>query len=257
MVVRMAGQQDKSRGRGFTVLELMLVMALISLLVGYVLPSFWGAFQAEALPTSARDLRALLYQVRANAMMEGLRYRIRFPAEGEFEDHPERRNQPLVEREAKSIEEAGIFTEVQTSWAREPVLRSLVRCVKFRLGMPRVPRQFDEMTEAQAETEAEQEQDLEELWEVVWYVEPDGSSDWATFTLAWLPGPEDEEDPEQAPSLNVMVDGRTGQIWVQQPLTDEEIELLLRENGSHILHTDRINAPPITEENILRLRDLL
>ena len=253
----MYGGRNKARIRGFTVLELVLVMALISLLVGYVLPSFWGAFQAEALPTSARDLRALLYQVRANAMMEGLRYRVRFPAEGEFEDQPERHYHPLVEREARPVEEPGIFAEVQAAWAREPVLRNSVRCVKFQLGMPRVPEQLDEMTEAPTETEEQKEQELDELWEVQLYMEPDGSSDWATFRLAWLRTNEEEENPEEAPTLNVMIDGRTGAIWVQQPLTEEEIELLLRENGSHILHTDRINAPPITEENILRLRDLL
>jgi hypothetical protein len=196
-------------------------------------------------------------------MMEGLRYRVRFPTEDEVEDDLERLFQPLVEREALPIEEAGVFTEVQAAWAREPILRRSVRCVKFRLGMPPVPKEFDELTEAQAETETQadfdtgEELDIEELSAFKLYVEPDGSSDWATFTLAWLRTPEEEEDPELAPTLNVLLDGRTGQIWIQQPLTDEEIELLLRENGSHILHTDRINAPPITEENILRLKDLL
>ena len=95
--MRMVGERDRSGRRAFTVLELVLVMALISMLVGYVLPSFWGAFQAEALPTSAREMRALIYQVRANAMMEGLRYRIRFPTEDEIEDHPERLYQPVIE----------------------------------------------------------------------------------------------------------------------------------------------------------------
>ena len=259
----MPGDHDKAGGRGFTVLELVLVMALISMLVGFVLPSFWGTFQAEALPTSARDLRALLYQVRASAMMEGLRYRVRFPTEDEVEDDSERLLQPLVEREAHPIEAAGEFTEVEAAWAREPVLRRNVRCVKFRLGMPPVPKELDKLTEAQAESDTQadsetgEEVNVEDLTAFQLYVEPDGSSDWATFTLAWLRTPEEEEDPELAPTLNVLLDGRTGQIWIQQPLTDDETELLLRENGSHILHTDRINAPPITEENILRLKDLL
>lgn len=259
----MHGDHDNTSGRGFTVLELVLVMALISMLVGYVLPSFWSTFQAEALPTSARDLRALLYQVRASAMMEGLRYRVRFPTEEEVEDDLEKLFQPLVEREAHPIEAGGVFTEVEAAWAREPVLRRNVRCVEFRLGMPPVPKEFDKLTEAQAETETQadletgEELGIEELSAFKLYVEPDGSSDWATFTLAWLRTPEEEENPELAPTLNVLLDGRTGQIWIQQPLSDEEIELLLRENGSHILHTDRINAPPITEENILRLKDLL
>lgn len=234
-------------------------MALMSVVMGYVLPSLWSTYQAEVLPSSARDLRALLYHVRARSMMEGVRYRVRFPSEGEFEDHREGQFQPLIEREDKPLEEAGQYNEVFASWAREPVFGHAVRCVEFKLGMPvlEIGQRGAEEAESVEELDEAPELDAEALESVRLVFEPDGSSEWATFSLALLENSEDVEGLESAPILNVMVDGRTGQIWIQQPLMREEAELLLRENGSHILHMDRINAKPITEKNILRLRDLL
>lgn len=239
----------------------MLVMALMSVMVGYVLPSLWSTYQAEVLPTSARDLRALLYHVRARSMMEGVRYRVRFPLEEEFEEHRERQFQPLIEREDKPLEEAGQYNEVRASWAREPVFGRAVRCVEFKLGMPVLEFGHrgaqEEGAESVEDLDEAPELDEEAMESVRLLFEPDGSSEWATFSLALLENPDDVEDLKSAAILNVMVDGRTGQIWIQQPLMQSEAELLLRENGSHILHMDRINAKPITEKNILRLRDLL
>jgi len=255
----MRKQSVHHRRRGFSLLELVLVMGLISLMMGYVLPSFWNSLQAEALPSSAREFRALLYHVRSRAMMDGRRYRIRFPAEDEFSDHPERRVQPLIEREDEPMAEPGTYYEVNSSWAREPVLRHGIRCVEFKLGMPvlTLGNRGEEEAESVDELDDAPELDEDLLTEIRLVFEPDGSSDWATFTLAELQDPEELEDLDSAPLLNIMLDGRTGQIWIQQPLLREEAELLLRENGSHILHMDRINAKPITEDNILRLRDLL
>lgn len=240
--------------RGFTVLELLLVLAVISTLVGLVIPSFYGSFRAEALPTSARDLRALVYQIRAQAMMEGMRFRVRFPREDELVDQPQRLGQPLVERESKPIEAPGVYEPVRAFWARDPVLRESIQCIGLELGMPRVSEELDELEEAPEFGEEGEELEIEDVRLIF---EPDGSSEWATFRLAWLRTPDEKEDPETAPQLNVMIDGRTGQVWIQQPLEDEEVELLMREQGSHILHMDRIDAPKISEENILRLRDLL
>ena len=255
----MRKQSVHHRRRGFSLLELMLVMGLISVMVGYVLPSFWNSLQAEALPNSAREFRALLYHVRARAMMEGRRYRIRFPDEDEFSDHPERRVQPLIEREDEPMAEPGRYYEVNASWAREPVLRPRIRCVEFELGMPVLTLEQRGEEEAESVDELDEAPELDEklLTGIRLVFEPDGSSDWATFTLAELDDIEEIEDLDSAPLLNILLDGRTGQIWIQQPLLREEAELLLRENGSHILHMDRIHAKPITEDNILRLRDLL
>jgi prepilin-type N-terminal cleavage/methylation domain-containing protein len=249
------GQSQSAHGQaGFTLLELLLVIALMVILAGFVLPSFWGSLRAEALPTSARDLRSLIYVTRANAMLDGLRYRIRFPEPGEMED-PAREHQPLVEVEALPIEEPGQFPEVRASWARDAVLEANVRCVKLLPGMPKMLEdRFDGASQLGGEEDAQRD-----LWEVSLVIEPDGTAEWATFLLVRLDDPtvDDEEAIEAAPKLNVMVDGRTGQVWVQRPLSDEEMELLKRENGSHILHMDRIDAAPITEENILHLRDLI
>ncbi len=248
------GPQRTSGQSGFTLLELLLVIALLVILTGIVLPSFWGSLRAEALPTSARDLRSLIYVTRANAMLDGLRYRIRFPEPGEMDDST-REYQPLVEVESLPIEAPGRYEEVRASWARDAVLDPNVRCVKLTLGMPKMLEdRFDGASHFGGEEDARRE-----LWEVSLVIEPDGTAEWATFLLVRLDDPlEDDEDAiENAPKLNVMIDGRTGQVWVQRPLSDDEMELLKRENGSHILHMDRIDSAPITEENILHLRDLI
>jgi prepilin-type N-terminal cleavage/methylation domain-containing protein len=253
---------------GFTLLELVLVIALLCALAGYVMPSFMSSLHAEALPTSARDLRSLIYLVRAEAMLEGKRYRIRFPDPQELEDvygeeYLRFRHQPLIEKEDLPIEAPGLFVPVRANWAREPVLHERVRCIRLEPGMPHIEEEseeFAETLEGEWDLDADM-QDMEELWNTDLIVEPDGTVEWATFTLVVLDDPqvelEDVEDVAELPKLNVMIDGRTGQIWVQRPLTQDEKELLLRENGSHILHMDRIDAEPITEENILRLKDLL
>ena len=259
---------ERHRATGFTLLELVLVIALLCVMAGYVMPSFMSSLHAEALPTSARDLRSLIYLVRAEAMLEGKRYRICFPdpeeLEAEYgEEYLRFRHQPLIEKEDLPIEAPGQFFPVRANWAREPVLHERVRCIRLVRGMPHIEEESDEFAEAlEEEWELDADlRDMEDLWDTELIVEPDGTVEWATFTLVVLDDPqaelEDVEEVEELPKLNVMIDGRTGQIWVQRPLAEEEKELLLRENGSHILHMDRIDAEPITEENILRLKDLL
>jgi hypothetical protein len=83
---------------------------------------------------------------------------------------------------------------------------------------------------------------------------PDGSTGWVTFVLTNLPF--DLEQPESyhvGRILNVIVDGRTGQTWIQRVLRVEEVELMQEYGASPILHQDFTKPDVITEQNILEV----
>ena len=68
---------------GFTLLELMLVLGMLALLAIFVVPNLRSPIERSYLPESGERLRALITLTRANAMLDGLRYRIRFLDESE------------------------------------------------------------------------------------------------------------------------------------------------------------------------------
>lgn len=72
----------RSRRRGFTLFELIVVMALLLLLAAVVIPSL-GAFRGDTRMRAAADvIRGELAVARARAMEEGRPYRIALSADG-------------------------------------------------------------------------------------------------------------------------------------------------------------------------------
>jgi hypothetical protein len=53
--------------------------------------------------------------------------------------------------------------------------------------------------------------------------------------------------------LNVIVDGRTGETWIQRALRTEEVEVMDEYGASPILHQDFTRGDVITENNILEV----
>jgi hypothetical protein len=82
---------------------------------------------------------------------------------------------------------------------------------------------------------------------------PDGTAEWATFVLTDLPYDEQLERQHAARILNVIVDGRTGQVWVQRALRREEVQLMEEKGASPILHVDFTRGDEITEDNLLEI----
>src|SRR5262245_50000834 len=104
----------------FTLVEMMLVLGLLALLAYFTGMSLRGPLERSSLPESGRRLRSLIQLTRANAMLDGQRYRIRMLAEGEDVADgftPQERLQPFVERERDPVLEPGVFTPVRASWA--------------------------------------------------------------------------------------------------------------------------------------------
>lgn len=67
---------------GFTVIELMIALAILSVLVGIATPAFNGMVASQRVRTAAADLHTSLLQARAEAVKRNQRVLIR-PASGE------------------------------------------------------------------------------------------------------------------------------------------------------------------------------
>lgn len=64
-------QQSCPNHSGFTLIETMVVVALMAILAGMAAPSFTGAFQRYRVGTTADDLMASIYLARAEAIRSG------------------------------------------------------------------------------------------------------------------------------------------------------------------------------------------
>ena len=83
---------------------------------------------------------------------------------------------------------------------------------------------------------------------------PDGTTDyWVTFVLTDLPVDIDVRERHVGRILNVIVDGRTGQTWIQRAMRVREVELMKEKGASPILHLDFTRPDVITEANILEI----
>lgn len=67
---------------GFTVIELMIALAILSILIGIATPAFKGMVNSQRVKTAAADLHASLLQARSEAVKRNQRVLIR-PASGE------------------------------------------------------------------------------------------------------------------------------------------------------------------------------
>lgn len=239
--------------RGLTLIEVVLVMGLILLITALAVPNFLREFQREQLPGSASQMRSLLTLTRANAAFDGRRYRIRCPEESE-QDALGGNRQPIIERENDPVREPDIFYPVNAAWAIGKTLLGDVWCVEVRLGRPTV----DTLRERRSAIEDAIERSREEFApeRPPLYIEPDASSDWATFVLVEGPRELSVEDAEEYPRLEVILEGATGLTWVQRPLYDEELDLFEEKNWPVVLRQDLLNSKMLTEDDVLELREV-
>jgi type II secretory pathway pseudopilin PulG len=208
--------------RAFTLLEVGLVVGLLVLISAMVVPTFIEQIKGDALARSGRQLRSLIALVRANAAFDGKRYRIRFPNEDELDLFGGQR-QPLIEREDDPIDDPEIFNLVTVAWTINETLLGDVWCAEVRMGRPTV-----EETQALRKRVAE---DIEEKLEEAFgkeeldprrpplNIEPDGTSEWATFVLTDAPPDIEVDSLEDYAAVELIVDGPLGLAWLQRPIS--------------------------------------
>ena len=240
--------------RGFTLLEVSLVIGIVFLIAMMVVPNLIDEFKREELPGSAKQLRSLLTLVSANAAFDGKRYRIRFPEEDE-EDALGGDRQPLIEREDDPFEEPDVFNPVTDPWAVGNTFLGEVWCAEVRLGRPTIER----LRERRSEIEEALDEEFEEFdpQRLPLFFEPDGTSEWATFVLvADAPRGIDPEALEDYERIEVIYEGETGLAWLQRPFYEEELDLFEEKNWPAVLRQDFLRPQVLTENDVLEIREV-
>lgn len=243
------------RLRAFTLLEVMLVIILMGLLLAFIYPSFEPDRRHRALTESAERLRALIEMAHAQAMHDGVRYRISFPgtpdpndpnAEKEV-DVPFETLQPDTVRQMDPRGNPEWYGGFDADWKNQAILQDGTRCVSVIPGKPsyavsgRGPIADPGMPEEKTQF-------------VPLTLFPDGTTEWVTFILTDLPFDLELEPHHVAHILYLIVDGRTGQVWMQRAMLNDEVEIMNEHKASLIMHLDFIDPTPITEANILEVR---
>lgn len=237
-----------TRRAAFSLVELLLVIALMLILAWFVVPVFTGELDRRHLEYSIDQVQSLLRSTRAQAMNDGKRYRICWPDEDAYEQTEENGKtlQPVLEVEADPIDEPGVFTEVKAVWARGDTLYEGIQCKEVRIGRPTLPEEeelqeeldsrFDQIADGIEEMFEEEEDPFDEMFgddpdeigseededavrpPIVF--EPDGTVEWATIFLT--NGEEDEEG--ELLTWEIVVDGRTGSVGYRRTPSEAQIE---------------------------------
>lgn len=223
--------------RGFTLLEIVIVLGLLILLAGMAWPSFESRIRASELPESADRVKSMLHMARSEAVLEHRRFRIRFEPGVQ---------QPIFEWEPDPIFFPGEWAVSTAGWTREPILLSDVQIHEIQLGRPFWTEPLastsdpDTLREAAKEAEKQRLEDEAENFSVenrhrleqtedaevdenrpFILFEADGSTHWALLIIARVdPEEELDEDEEQ---LWVLLDGRTGLAGVREKVTEEQM----------------------------------
>ncbi len=243
-----------SRLPAYTLLEITLAIGLLMGLMAFALPNMMKEIENRRLPESADRMRSMLMLVRANAMYDGLRYRIRFAMDDEIDSEGGDR-QPLIEREDDPFLEPGVFNRVMLPWARGETLLRNIRCAEVRLGKPTLEMLEEELlaeeTDERLEAIAEEfEEGLAPL-----YIETDGTSEWVTFLVTDAPEDADEESIEGFGRVEVILDGITGLIWLQRPFYEDELELFKEHDWPPVLRRDFLRKRALTKEQVLEIQE--
>jgi type II secretory pathway pseudopilin PulG len=247
----------------YTLIEVVLVVGLLLMISALTIPNFIRELERQQLPGSARQLRSLLTLVRANAAFDGKRYRLRFAAENETDLLLDSR-QPIVEREDDPINDPESFFQVKAPWAIGTTILKGVRCIEVRPGRPTIERlQEIQETRDAIEDAIDDEEHPEEFFDPLrppFYVEPDGTGEWATFVLTDAPIEYDIEDLEAGETeftvIQVITEELTGLCWLQRPFYDEELDLFEEKGWPAVLRQDFLDPRMLNEDDVLELHEV-
>jgi prepilin-type N-terminal cleavage/methylation domain-containing protein len=184
--------------RGFTLLELVLALALVLLLALLAIGSFQGVTEESRMQASADRLGGLLRACRAEAALSARRLRLTFDESGA-------RFTVLIERDPLSS--PGVFDPYDVWWTRQGQLAGAVRVAVCELtggdadvGVMMGPAQ-------------DPSQGKPVLSGVTFY--PDGSSDSARILLT-------SDDPDRPWTWEICLNGVDGTVSMRPVDTSEE-----------------------------------
>lgn len=234
--------------------EVLLTIAMLVVIIAFTFPDFGRELQRRSLVESADRLRSLVVMAQAESMRSGLKYRIHFPrtpdpldrhADEEI-DVPIVTEQPIITRQLDPLNNPDAFGDFDAGWKNQAILQNGTRCVSLRPGRPsfeitaQSPIAGFSITEGQAVF-------------VPLTFNPDGTCNWVNMVITDLPYQIELEPDHVTRILNVIVDGRTGQTWIQRALRVEEVEVMEKKGASPIMHMDFTSGNLITEDNILEI----
>lgn len=193
-----------SRRRGFTLVEVLLVIVLVGLLASFVWPDFSVLMRGRRLDESVSRLKALVAMCRAQAMNESRRYRLTLLPDGRIE----------LSRQRDPVAAPNEYVRVGDGWAQGPWLMEDVWVEAVQPlpdGPPPLDVQDDEIEFFEA---PDRPQALEAPFEIDF--EPDGLSSSARWVLRDALGRGRE----------LTLDGRLGRVSAAEvePLSDGSVE---------------------------------
>ena len=239
------------RQRAFTIIEVLLVILLLGLIVAFTYPDLEALMHGRSLEESADRLRTLIVMAHARAMQDGLRYRIQFPgtpdpldprADKEV-DVPWETLQPEVLRQVDALENPDFYGPFPGEWKDQPIMQPGTRCVGVFPGRPNFDVSANNPIAGPPITE-----EFTTFVPLTFNIE--GTCDWVTFVLTDLPFDVQIERHHAPRILHVIVDGRTGQTWIQRALRVEEVEALQKFGATPVFYKDFTDPNEITEERI-------
>jgi prepilin-type N-terminal cleavage/methylation domain-containing protein len=242
--------------KSFTLIEVVLVIALLAVIVAFTYPELGAELRRRSLVESADRLRTLIVMAHAQAMLDSRQYLIEFPGtpnpndpkSDSLVDVPHETLQPMLLRQEDPLEMPHAYYEYFPSWARHEILLPGTRCVAVLPGRPWFGIDGSRAISGPSVSDDQ----MTEFVPLTLY--PNGTTDWVTFVLTDLP-PDIQVEAHHAPRIiNVIVDGRTGKAWMQRALRMQEVELMEEMGASPLLHMDFTRADEITKDNVLHVQ---
>ena len=184
--------------QGFTLIEVLLALAILALLLGLGAVNFGAFWQSRALEEGASRLETAIRMARAEAENHQCRYRLAF-------NETDGRVQVLWE--AKPLEEPGKFSEAACTWGDYLIMQS-VRVERCELTAPSIYQMADPMNPGSLAAPST-------LAAITF--EPNGASDSAVIELS-------ATDPSDTRRAFVSVDGLTRTV-TSRVMTTEEMKL--------------------------------
>lgn len=230
-------RQRRVRRQGFTLLELLLVVALVMMLVSAMVFNFSSLLRANRLAEGTSRLETLLRYARAQAANSGRKVQLVFNSEST--NAPAATGEVRATWEADPLGQPGCFTDIQDGQFQLQQVNDMVQVqsVKLLESNSVTPPATGDSEEIQDEDEMAAGPDAKSASTPITFY-PDGSSDSAEIIVASKSAEEDQR-------MAVRLIGMTGSIS-HQLLTLDDGEVM-DEAGPVDRSSSSIRRDPILE----------